>query len=257
MPVKHLTACFVSAAVGCTSPLHEVRTPAGLLAARCPGRAHAVFVKQSAEFNTRPLLSPLVLDRRSRRSRPARVDGIPQRPAGLEDRRGRSGDVQALVSPRIAPRAGGAAREIIPMRVWDAHCAPCGRGGSWCRMSRSRQSAHPRPWRGFPRWPRRRHRRRPRPPTVRLRSGRPHGPQFPSCSPVFSPRCRILLTDQSRGRRPRLARNLRPFDSDSRPFDCIYAEGPEPARRPVSGRQEAKAGVGRAGVVSRIVVDRD
>ena len=43
--------------------------------------ARAVFERQAAEFNMRPLLSPLVLDRPSCPSRPARVDGLNGLPA--------------------------------------------------------------------------------------------------------------------------------------------------------------------------------
>ena len=57
----------------------------------------------------RPLLSPLVLGRRARRSGPACVHCIPQLLPGLEGRRGRAGDFQALAGPRISPCTGGSA----------------------------------------------------------------------------------------------------------------------------------------------------
>ena len=73
----------------------------------------------------RPLLPPLVLDRRSR---PACVHGIPQRLAGLEGGRGRGGDVQALAGPRIASRAGGAAPGAEGPEPDDPHILSPGQG---------------------------------------------------------------------------------------------------------------------------------
>ena len=62
------------------------------------------------------------------RSGPNCVHGVPQGLAGLEGRRGRGGNVQALAGPRIAPRSGRAAPGAERPEAGDPHFLAPGQG---------------------------------------------------------------------------------------------------------------------------------
>ena len=96
---NHLSACFVSSPAAGTVPCIKPLSLLDFSPLGDPAGARAVFERQSAEFNMRPLLSPFVLDHRSRRSEPACVHGIHSVPGRRPCYSGPAGHVACNVRP--------------------------------------------------------------------------------------------------------------------------------------------------------------